>query len=44
MPDSAHPSPDDLLARYRSSGDPDALGALFDAVAPSLYRVARPPK
>lgn len=40
MPASAPPSPDDLLAQYRAQGDPEALGALFDAVAPTLHRIA----
>lgn len=40
MPASAPPSPDELLAQYRAQGDPEALGALFDAVAPTLHRIA----
>lgn len=38
---TAAETPDDLLRRYRATRDPDALGALFDAVAPALFRVAR---
>ena len=33
-------TPEDLLARYRATGDPQALGALFDETAPVLYRIA----
>src|SRR6266545_4654097 len=33
-------SPDDLWRRFRDSGDPRALGAVFDAVSPELFRVA----
>jgi RNA polymerase sigma-70 factor (ECF subfamily) len=33
-------SPDALFARYRRTGDPAALAALFDATADGLYRVA----
>ncbi len=32
--------PDRLFARFRDHGDVAALGALFDAVAPQLFRVA----
>jgi RNA polymerase sigma factor (sigma-70 family) len=34
-------TPDRLLRRFCRSGDPHALGALFDHVAPELLRVAR---
>ena len=34
------PSPDECLARYRSTGDPTAFGALFDVTGPELLRVA----
>lgn len=37
---ATHPDPDDLLRRYRETGDPEALGALFDRTAPELFRVA----
>src|SRR5688572_5492845 len=33
-------SPETLLVRYRDGGDPEALGALFDATAPGLFRLA----
>lgn len=33
-------APEDLLARFRSTRDPEALGALFDLTAPQLLRVA----
>ena len=33
-------APEHLLARFRSTGEPAALGALFDATAPVLFRVA----
>src|SRR5881392_3298261 len=39
-PLSHAPSPEALAVRYRSSGDARALAALFDATAPSLFRVA----
>src|SRR5262245_56172085 len=29
-----------LAARFRAMGDPQAFGALYDATAPSLFRVA----
>ena len=29
-----------LLRRYRATGDPEALGLLFDATAPALFKVA----
>lgn len=32
--------PEVLLARYRTTGDPEALGALFDGTAPVLFRMA----
>ncbi len=31
---------DELWRRFRASGDPAALGAVFDAVSPELFRVA----
>ncbi len=34
-------SPDRLFARYRATGEPEALARLFDAVAPQLLAVAR---
>ena len=34
------PDPDALLARFRATRDPRALGALFDATATDLFRVA----
>ena len=42
MDDSDRPAPDmdALLARFRESGDPRALAALFDAAAPGLFRTA----
>ena len=33
-------SPESLLVRYRATGDAKALAALFDATAPSLFRIA----
>ena len=33
-------SPTDLLVRYQATRDPEALGALFDAMGPSLFRIA----
>jgi RNA polymerase sigma-70 factor (ECF subfamily) len=33
-------TPEELLLRFRATRDPEALGALFDATAPSLLRVA----
>jgi RNA polymerase sigma-70 factor (ECF subfamily) len=33
-------TPEQWLRAYRKSGDPAALGALFDACAPGLFRVA----
>ena len=33
-------TPDALLARWRASRDLEALGALFDATAPTLFRIA----
>jgi RNA polymerase sigma-70 factor, ECF subfamily len=33
-------SPEELLDRFRRRGEPDAFGALFDATAPELHRVA----
>lgn len=34
------PSPEALLRRFRDFGDPEALGALFDATSPALFRMA----
>ena len=34
------PSAQKLLARYRATGSPEALGAFFDATAPVVFRVA----
>ena len=34
------PSPEALVAQWREQGDPEALGALFDATAPALFRIA----
>src|SRR5205809_6615013 len=40
-PAASHaPTPEALVARYRATGDATALAALFDATAPSLFRVA----
>lgn len=40
-PTIAPPTPADaLLARFRDTGDPAVLGALFDATAPELFHVA----
>ena len=33
-------APEDLLRRFRTTGQPGALGALFDATAPELFRIA----
>ncbi len=33
-------SPEELLARFREGGDVEALGALFDGVSPTLFRLA----
>jgi RNA polymerase sigma-70 factor (ECF subfamily) len=33
-------TPESLLVRFRATREPDALGALFDATAPTLLRVA----
>src|SRR5262245_51825943 len=33
-------TPEQSLARYRDTGDPDAFAALFDATAPALFRIA----
>jgi hypothetical protein len=33
-------TPDRLLARFRRTGEPDHLGALFDRTAPALLRIA----
>ena len=42
MDDASRPDPDldALLSRFRESGDPRALAALFDAAAPGLFRTA----
>src|SRR5688572_27406776 len=37
---SERPDPETLWHRWRESGDPSALGALFDATAPELFGVA----
>ena len=34
------PSLEALMARFRETGDPGALGALFDATAPGLFGLA----
>ena len=34
-------NPDRLFARFRRTGDPEALARVFDAVAPKLLAVAR---
>ena len=34
------PDPDALFARWRAGRDPEALGALFDAASPGLFRLA----
>ncbi len=37
---SSSATPEALLARYRATGEPEALGALFDGTAPVLFRMA----
>ncbi len=37
---SPGPTPEALLSRWRDARDPDSLGALFDAAAPGLFRLA----
>ncbi len=39
-PKTRHETPEALLQRWRRRRDPEALGALFDATAPALFRVA----
>ena len=34
------PSPEDLLRRWRETGEPEALGDLFDTTSPPLFRLA----
>jgi RNA polymerase sigma factor (sigma-70 family) len=34
------PTPESLLRAWKARGEPDALGALFDAEAPGLFRLA----
>ena len=40
MPPPPPPDADALFARWRRDRDPAALGALFDAAAPGLFRLA----
>src|SRR5215212_2017468 len=42
MTNAAHPpgTAEDHLRRFRATREPDALGALFEATAPALLRVA----
>jgi RNA polymerase sigma-70 factor (ECF subfamily) len=37
---SRAPALEALMARFRATGDPEALGALFDVTAPGLFRLA----